>query len=303
MDLSTATVAVTGATGFIGRYLVRSLQARGARVVCAVRSPERAKDLLDDRTEARRADLSDRAALTRAFEGCDALLSNAAMVAVGSADRQSYLQTNVQGVDHVLGAAADAGCRRVVHVSSAVAYRAKPDHFYAEQDSLRDAADRASRLSYYAISKGAGERAAWRLADELGLELTTVRPHTVFGVGDRGTFTIWLERLMRSPLTVWPTHVALPSVYAADLAEAMCRALERPASAGHAYNIATAPDAVSYWDLMQGYRGAGLARARLVLPVPVPVRRRYDVQAAVRDLDFVPRPVSEAFADMRRLRA
>jgi nucleoside-diphosphate-sugar epimerase len=297
-DLTGARIAVTGATGFIGRHIVHGLAARGAEVWAVVRDVRKAESIAQPGLRVLRGDLSDRPGLLAAFRGADAVVSNAALVSVTHGDRDAFLQANLQGIENTLHAAAEAGVRRVLHTSSAVAYRPKPGHFYLESDPLREATDKSVRFSHYAVSKGAGERAAWTLAEALGLALTTVRPHTVFGAGDRGTFTIWLERLMALPITAWPTHVALPSIYAGDLAEAIARALERPGTAGRAYNLSSPPDTVTYWDLMRAYRAAGGGRARVVVPVPVPVRRRYDVSAAQRDLGFTPSAPAEAFRRM-----
>lgn len=294
MALSGATVAVTGATGFIGRYLVDVLKARGVHVVAAVRSPERAADL---GVEVRRADLADPVALEQAFAGADAVVSNAALVSIGEASPAELVRTNVRGTENVLRAAAAAGVRRIVQMSSAVVYRPKRGHYYREDDPLRDEGDGRTRLSSYAVSKACAERAAWRLADELDLQLSTVRPHTVFGAFDRQTFSRWLSRFMRPPVSVFPTHLYLPPVYAGDLAAAVARILDRDDAPPQAYNVAHAPDLHSYWDLMEAYRAAGGRTPRLVIPVPVPLRRRFDVER-ITALGWHPRPLVQSFTDM-----
>lgn len=301
MDLSSATVAVTGASGFIGRYLVRGLLARRAKVVAVVRNPTRLADLSVPALTIKTADLADRDALTAAFSGTDAIINNAAFVSVAHADRQTYLQANLKGVENVFRAAHAAHVFRMVHMSSAVAYRKKPGHRYDESDPLWADTDPSHRFSHYAVSKGAGERAAWALAHQLNLVLSTARPHTVYGAHDRGTFSIWLERFMKWPITVWPAYLKLPSIYAGDLAEAILRMLERPAAHHKAYNLACSADQISYWNLMQAYRKAGGGRARLVVPIPVPVTLRYTTDRAQQDLAFTPRPLHAAFSDMLSL--
>jgi nucleoside-diphosphate-sugar epimerase len=100
-------------------------------------------------------------------------------------------------------------------------------------------------------------------------------------------------------VTVYPTHLRLPSVYVDDLAEAMCRMLERPVAAGKAYNIAGEPG-TTYWQLLEAYAAAGGHRAPWIIPVPVPLERRFDITRAQRDLDFTNRPLHEGFADLIR---
>ena len=57
-------------------------------------------------------------------------------------------------------------------------------------------------------------------------------------------------------MTVFPTHLYIPNVYAGDLAEAMVTMLERPVAYGKAYNVAGDPE-VSFWDMLRAYRQAG----------------------------------------------
>lgn len=296
MDLRNKSVAVTGATGFIGRYLVTALAARGAHTVGVVRNPDRGADLRRKGIELRRADLADASALARAFQGCDAVVCNAAIVSIGQSRPSEVIAANVEGTRRSLAAAVAAGVGRAVLVSSAVAYRPKRGHRYHEDDLLRDEGGALHRLNVYAVSKACAERAAWKLADQHGIALSTVRPHTVFGAFDRNSFTRWLKLFMRPPVSVFPAALRLPAIYAGDLAEGVCRILERDVARGRAYNLA--PLEASYWELMEAYRAAGGAAPRLVLPLPVPLRRHYAFDRAARDLELVPRPLVESFADM-----
>ena len=105
---------------------------------------------------------------------------------------------------------------------------------------------------------------------------------------------------MAPPATVWFTHVYLPSVYAGDLAEAMVRMLEVPASAGKIYNVAGNPGASTWWDHYRAWRQAGGPR-RFVVPVPVPVQIALDTLPAQLELGWRTRPLVEGFQDMRAL--
>src|SRR5437899_4136385 len=83
MELKGRNIAVTGATGFLGRYIVDVLLKRGAHVIGVVRNPDRVPELQQRGVEFRKADLAERDRLTAGFAGVDAVVSNAALFAVG----------------------------------------------------------------------------------------------------------------------------------------------------------------------------------------------------------------------------
>jgi nucleoside-diphosphate-sugar epimerase len=298
LDLRQATIGVTGATGFIGRYLVRALEERGARVIAVVRNPQ---NLEPGVAEARQADLSDPTALTRAFEGCDAVVCNAGMVSIGRESRERLRRTNVEGTRNVFLALRRAKVPRAIVMSSATVYARKRGRVYVESDPLWSDSARLPRPYYYAWSKAVAEREAWSLAGEHGIQLTVVRPSGVYGAFDRTGFTSWMLRFAGLPgLTVFPTHLYIPNVYAADLAEAVVTMLERPVSVGKAYNVAGDPE-ISFWEMLQAYRLAGGKIPRIVVPFPIPMRYVYDLRRAREDLGFKNRPPIEAFGDMLNL--
>lgn len=298
MEVGGRTVAVTGASGMVGRYLVRALADRGARVVAVVRDPQKM-----ERTglpaEAREADLSDVHALSAAFDGCDAVFSNAGLVSIGKSSREQLMRANVEGTRNVFEALRRAGVSRVVMTSSTAAYAKQKGRVYVEDDPLWAADARVSRPLYYALSKAVAEREAWRLADEHDIELSVARPSGIYGLHDRTGFTVWLRRFTSVPLmTVFPTRLHVPNVYGGDLAEAMVRMLERPAASGRAYNVTGDPE-ISFWHMLEAYRDAGWPVPPLVVPVPVPLRFAYSIERAERDLDFANRPPVDAFSEMR----
>ncbi len=296
MDLAASTVAVTGATGFIGRYLVRELAARGARVVGVVRNPDKVPGLAAAGVELRRADLADVEALARAFDGCAAVMANAGVVSIGRQSKDALLRANVDGTRNALEAMRRAGVRRALLTSSASVYRPKRG-VYREPDALLDESDFSLPFTYYSVTKAIAEREAWRAAERHGIALSSARPSGVYGAWDRTGFTSWLRRFTRPRLvTAFPARLFIPNVYAGDLARAMCAMLERPAAEGRAYNV-TGDGGLSFWDMLDAYREAGGPVPRFVIPVPVPLRYRYDNARAEADLAFANRPPVEAFRE------
>src|SRR5690348_15434473 len=119
--MSESKTLVTGGTGFIGSAVVRRLLARGRAVRCLVepRAPRGNLDGLD--VELVEGDVLDRAAITRALAGCDAVYHLAAIYSLWVPDEKVIYDVNVEGTKNVLFAALRAGVRRVVHTSSIAA--------------------------------------------------------------------------------------------------------------------------------------------------------------------------------------
>ena len=79
--VTNSTILVTGATGFLGNFVVNQLLKRVAcnRIICLVRTTSKADSLRDRGVELRVADLGEEASLRRAFEGCDTIINIASM--------------------------------------------------------------------------------------------------------------------------------------------------------------------------------------------------------------------------------
>lgn len=302
MDVRGKTIAVTGATGFVGRYLVRALLDRGARVIGVVRHPDRVPALARAGVDMRRADLANRDALRLAFAGADAVIANAGLVSLG-ARRAELIATNTNGTHNVMLAAAAAGIGRVVLMSSTTVYRPKRGHLYHEDDVLRTEGDPRRFWTRYPVSKACAEREAWKLARSTGIALTAARPAMVYGAFDSGTATFWLRRLASLPVSVWPALVRMPPVYAGDVGEAVCRMLETPASSGRAYNLCRPPLEDSLYDVLAAWRRAGGRAPLLTIPIPMPITRRFSIDRATRELRWSNRSLEQGFGETFALEA
>ena len=204
-------IAVTGATGFIGRHVAAALCARGDRVRAIVRpdSPRAAPE----GAEVARVPLG-AAALESAFADCDTIVHLAGLVA---APRDSdYVAVNVDATRAVALAARTANAR-LVHVSSlAAAGPAPASHPRGEDDPERP-------ITMYGITKLAGERAVTGMA---GLRWTVLRPGVVYGNGDRALAP--LVRLAALPLIplVGRDDGAYMFVHIDDLTRAIVAAID-----------------------------------------------------------------------------
>jgi len=299
MNLRGARVAVTGATGFLGRYIVDALLGRGAHVIGVVRNPGKLPELLQKGVELRQADLSAPAHLKQAFAGVEAVVSNAALLSLGRARWESLLQANVEGTQNVFEAMSEAGVGRAIQVSTVAVYRYRRGVVIREDHPLREADERITRFNAYGNSKARSERLARELAQAHGIALTVVRPSGVYGAFDQGGFTHTFKRLISLPITLYPVGISSGLVYAGDVAEAIVLALEQPASAGKAYNVTGSDE--TFWEFARAWKRAGGKSSWLMLPVPVPSRRCYDNRQARKELGWTLRSFEEGCRDMWRL--
>jgi nucleoside-diphosphate-sugar epimerase len=300
MELRGKRIAVTGATGFLGRYIVDALLARGTHVIGVVRNPARVPALAEKGVELRQADLAEPDRLASGFAGADAVVSNAALFSLTNSSWKDHERCNVEGTANVMRACRDAGVRRVVHVSSVAVYgifargRLHEDTPQLGQDTRR------LPWNVYATSKALSEQAAWRLAKESGLDLTTVRPCTIYGAFDPNFMPIF-KRVTGLPISIRPAGMRQSYVYAGDVAEGIALALERDASIGRAYNLTG--DGETWQDLTDAWRAAGGTVPRLAIPVPLPLAPDFDSSRARQELGWRPRSLLDGVRETLALEA
>jgi len=239
-------LCLTGASGFIGRRVLTQLAAAGARdVTLVLRDPARltpgaARPLW----RLVRADLSDRAIATDAIVPGAVVLHLAA--ATGTANAAQMQRLNVEATGRLLAAAAAAGARHFVFVSSVAAG-------YSDQ-----------RWAEYPQSKARAER----IVTAGGVPYTIVRPTMVFGPGSpnqRG-----LERLatLAVPLLPGQGDVRAQPIHVSDIANVLLYVAALPAAVqGHI--PVGGPSVVTMRELFAAMRRArGLApRTPVTLPL------------------------------------
>jgi nucleoside-diphosphate-sugar epimerase len=169
---------VTGATGFTGGHLARSLIARGDEVRALVRNPGSAADLAAAGIELSTGDIRDASALDKAMRGVDIVYHVAAVYRQAGIGAGEYRAVNAVAAGQVVEAAARTGVRRVVHCST-VGVHGDVERPPADEDAPLRPGD------IYQQTKLEGERLARRTADRLGIDLAIVRPTGIYGPGDR----------------------------------------------------------------------------------------------------------------------
>lgn len=108
-------VLVTGASGFVGWHVARLLAQSGVPVRAMTRGRHPVPDL---DVEIVTADLTDRASLERAVDGCSTVYHVAADYRLWSPNPSELYQSNVEGTRHLLQSAKEAGVDKVVYTST-----------------------------------------------------------------------------------------------------------------------------------------------------------------------------------------
>ncbi len=184
----TRTVALTGATGFVGRHLV----ARLGRAGVAVRALSRRGPVAGAVTVA--GDLADGAALGELVHGAERVLHLAGLIKTPRP--AEFARVNVEGTRHVAEAAARAGVKLTL-VSSLAA--------------------RHPEVSAYAASKRAAEDAARAVMPEGDLQV--LRPPAIWGPGDRATLVVFRQLLSGWLIIPAPKDARFSLLHVEDLAD------------------------------------------------------------------------------------
>lgn len=240
------TVLVTGGSGFLGGWCIIELLDRGYEVRTTVRDLAREAEVrsrtaskisdADDRLTILAADLTSDAGWPEAVGGCDYVLHVASPFPPKQPDDPDELIVPArEGTMRVLGAALDAGVKRVVVTSSVASIGASPRDSDGPltEDDWTDPSH--SAVTPYAQSKTIAERAAWNLVKERGDEdrLAVVNPGAIIGpvLSEDRSYSIELvERLMKG--TPGSPRIGFSVVDVRDVADLEIRAMTDPAAGG-----------------------------------------------------------------------
>ena len=275
--MATQLVTVFGGSGFIGRHLVGRLAATGAQIRVAVRQPDSANFLkpLGDVGQITpvQANLRHADSVRAALDGADAAVN---LVGILSENRrQRFTTVHRDGAAHFAQSAAQAGVKRLVHVSALGASTNSP--------------------SRYAQTKAAGEAAI----REAFPKVSILRPSVVFGPYDDFVnrfaalarmspvlplFGCPLPRLVGGRLDIYGDGgTKFQPIYVGDVAAAIMACLTERRTQSQTYELG-GPQIYSYRELMELIlRGTG--RRSLLVPVPF-----WLAKLPAYFLEFLPKP-------------
>jgi nucleoside-diphosphate-sugar epimerase len=263
--------AISGGAGFLGLHLARRLLAAGHEVRTLDLAP------LDDAelergVEELRGDVRSERDARALVEGTRILVHAAAALPI-QGSRDSIRSVNVDGTATLLAAAAEAGVRRVLLVSSTSVYGVPKVHPIHEDDPLVGVgAYGESKIEAEQVTRDFGRR---------GLEFVIVRPKTFIGPERLGVFEILFDwiREGRRIYTLGDGSNRYQLLAVEDLVEAILLAARRRAAAGQTLNVGAKEFGTVREDLQALIDHAG-SSSRLT---PVPAR---PAELALRALEL-----------------
>jgi nucleoside-diphosphate-sugar epimerase len=276
----TLTIAITGATGFIGQTITRQLVKSGCRVRVLVRSMNMAGSLPAGGVDTVQGSLEDRLSLESLTRGADAVVHCAG--AVRGATQEQFDRVNVEGVERLLLTLEAQGT---------------PPRLLA----LSSLAAREPQLSFYANSKYKGEQVLVNEARRVAWDV--LRPPAVYGPGDREMLPLF--RAMARGIAPVPgaAHARFSLLFVDDLAAAVLAWIRSGHVTGAVYTLDDGREG--------GYDWHGVAtivehvcrnRVRLlrlpswVLDIPARLNRR-----ASRLFGYAPMLTPEKLRELRHL--
>jgi dihydroflavonol-4-reductase len=226
------TVLVTGAAGFTGLALARSLTRRGQRVRGLVRNRKRASYLEQAGVEIVAGDVRGRATVQEALLGVDTVYHLAAVFRRAGVPDSEYRSVHVDATRQLVECSAAAGVRRFVHCSTVGVHGDVEGQAPAAEDAPFQPGD------IYQVTKLEGERMALDTAGRVGLPLTVVRPGPIYGPGDRRLLKLIGGVARKRFVLLGDGSPHFQMVYVDDLTEGFRLAAETPAAVGRTYIVA-----------------------------------------------------------------
>ncbi len=272
-------VFVTGATGFVGSWVVEEWlrQYPDTQLVCLVRSTRNLRWLQHLPVILFTGSLSDPESLLPALRDVDYVLHIAGVTkALHIAD---YYRGNVAATQHLLEAVyrAAPGVRKVVHISSQAAVGPSPS------PEPIDETHPCRPITDYGKSKLESEKIARRWMDRL--PITILRPPAVYGPRDRDVFHLFKNLKWGIKLKIGGREQWVSIIHVFDLARGIVLAATHPASTGETFFICN--DEVYPWSHITGLLQRIMGKKTLTLSIPYPIA--YGAAAIIEAVAYLQR--------------
>jgi len=244
----TRRVLILGGTGFVGRQLIEQLQRRGVRMTVATRHLVAARRIINQpQVRIAVGDVTDPATLAPLVAAHDAVVN---LIAILHGRRGDFERLHVELPRRIAEACAQAGGRRLVHVSALGAVADGP--------------------SMYQRSKARGEAVLGQAAQVGSLGLTVLRPSVIFGAEDRFLNLFAGLQKVFPVLPLAGADARLQPVWVRDVAIAIAHCLHDDATIGQTFE-ACGPEVWTLREIVQAagqWAGVRGGRGRPVVALP-----------------------------------
>ena len=244
-------VFITGATGFVGRYIVKELLLQGYEVGCLVRNVKKAEKILGEGIKAYKVDFEDKKSIKEAFEGFepDFLIHLIGILLENRRKGQTFMKVHYLYSKNLYEVAKDYGrIKKVVYMSALGTHKKAPSMYH--------------RTKYMAEEE----------LKKTGLTHTIIRPSIILGPEQRLFFDMWnITKYIRVMALPGGGDYLFQPVDVRDVACLFVKALENKESDGKIYE-ACGSKRVSFREMLEDiFRYWG----RKVILLPVPKRLMY----------------------------
>jgi UDP-glucose 4-epimerase len=239
-NLENKEVVVTGAAGFMGSSLCRTLLEQGTKVTAYDNlysgKMEFIEDLLDKGLNFLKQDIRDPAALEKATKNSEVIFHLAAQTSVpfSMENPQEDCEINVIGTLNVLEAARKND-NRVVFASSCAVY-GNPEKRPTSETCP------TNPIAFYGLSKLMGEDCCKFHQETYGLEVVRLRIFNAYGPNCHGVLYDFIQKLQKNPTKLEVLGTGRQSrdfVYISDMVNMLLKAATSPAAPGEAFNVGT----------------------------------------------------------------
>ena len=174
------TILVTGATGFLGKYVIKESEKENVKIIAIGRRENIGNSLKSDKTEFYKIDFSNIEELEKLFKSykIDKVIHAGALSSAWG-KWEDFYNSNVLGTENIAKMCLKYNIKRLVYISSPSVYTEKKDRLNIKEDEV----DETNELNYYIKTKIMSEKL---LQDyiEKGLYTVILRPRGLIGIGD-----------------------------------------------------------------------------------------------------------------------
>jgi uncharacterized protein YbjT (DUF2867 family) len=238
-------VFLTGATGFVGRHMLKRLLAEGHGVRALVREPRKVGELSQTGVELVPGDVTEGTGLDQGMQGCHAVIHLVGIIA--EKGKNTFERVHHIGTRNVVEAAKRAGVGRFIQMSALGA--------------------RADGPAAYQITKWKGEEAV----RQSGIPYCILRPSLIFGEGD-GFVTQMMETMRTAPLFRPVPGDGKPKfrpIFVDDVTACFARALTAEAATNQTIELGGADELTLNDVLAEIARCAGVRKPAVHIPMPL----------------------------------